>query len=92
MRLKTMEKQRDLSDPLTMRLPREVLEDIETIAGAFERSRSWVIVRALKAYLAAEGREVLDIVQARADLAAGGGVDADELLEELEAIVKGQAA
>jgi len=87
-----MEKQRELSDPLTMRLPVDVLRDIESIAKASDRSRSWVIVRALKYYLGGEGHEVLDIIRAREELANGGGVDADELIAELEAIVKGQAA
>lgn len=87
-----MEKQRDLSDPITMRLPRDLLSDIETIATACERSRSWVIVRALKAYLMAEGGEVLDVVRAREELMAGGGIDADDLIAEIDEIIKGQAA
>lgn len=87
-----MEKQRELSDPLTMRLPVDLLKDIETIAKVCERSRSWVIVRALKAYLAAEGGEVLDIVKARAELMAGEGIDGDDLIAEIEEIIKGQAA
>jgi predicted transcriptional regulator len=91
-RLKDMEKQRDLSDPLTLRLPREVLEDIETIAKACERTRSWVIVRALKAYLLTEGREVLENVKAREELAAGLGHDLDDVLAEIDAIIEGKAA
>lgn len=87
-----MEKQRELSDPLTMRLPVDVLKDIETIAKACERSRSWVIVRALKAYLMAEGGEVLDIVRAREQMMAGEGIDADDLIDEIGEIVKGRAA
>lgn len=87
-----MEKQRDLSDPLTLRLPRDLLADIEQIARACDRSRSWVIVRALKAYLAAEGGEVLDIARARDELADGGGVDGDALIAEIEALVKERAA
>lgn len=87
-----MEKQRELSDPLTMRLPVDLLKDIETIAKACERTRSWVIVRALKAYLGAEGGEVLDVVKARAELMAGEGIDADDLIAEIEEIIKGQAA
>jgi predicted transcriptional regulator len=87
-----MEKQRELSDPLTMRLPVEVLQDIETIAKACERSRSWVIVRALKAYLLAEGREVLENIKARDELAAGIGHDLDDVLAEIDAIIEGKAA
>jgi predicted transcriptional regulator len=92
MRRKEMEKQRELSDPLTMRLPIDLLKDIETIAKACDRSRSWVIVRALKAYVMAEGGEVLDVVKARAELMAGVGIDADDLIAEIEEIVKGRAA
>lgn len=87
-----MEKQRELSDPLTLRLPVDVLSDIEAIAKACERSRSWVIVRALKAYLMAEGGEVLDIVKAREELMADEGVDGDDLIAEIEEIIRGQAA
>lgn len=87
-----MEKQRELSDPLTLRLPVDVLKDIETIAAACERTRSWVIVRALKAYLMAEGGEVLDIVKARAEMLAGESYDLDDILAEVDAILEGKAA
>ncbi|WP_291666441.1 ribbon-helix-helix protein, CopG family [Bosea sp. (in: a-proteobacteria)] len=43
------------TDPIALRLPPEILSDIETIAAASERTRSWLIVRALKLYLAGEG-------------------------------------
>lgn len=87
-----MEKQRELSDPLTMRLPVEVLKDIETIARTCNRTRSWVIVRALKAYLAAEGGEVLGVVKAREERAAGLAYDLDDVLAEVDAILEGKAA
>ena len=87
-----MEKQRDLSDPITLRLPRDVLGEIERIAEACERSRSWVMVRALKAYLAAEGREILDIAKAQAGMDAGLGEDIDDVIRDIDAIVKGKAA
>ena len=38
----------ELSDPITLRLPLDMLSDIEKIAAGSERTRSWVIVRALK--------------------------------------------
>jgi predicted transcriptional regulator len=92
MRTKTVEKQRELSDPLTMRLPVEVLKDIETIAKTCNRTRSWVIVRALKAYLAAEGGDVLNVVKAREEHAAGLVYDIDDVLAEVDAILEGKAA
>ncbi len=82
----------NLSDPITLRLPLDLLAEIEAVAGACERSRSWVMVRALKAYLAQEGREILEIKQARKAVADGQGTDADDVLIELDTILKGAAA
>jgi predicted transcriptional regulator len=88
---KTMS-ERELSDPITMRLPLDVLSEIEKIAEICNRSRSWVFVRALKSYLAAEGREVIEIARARRDIENRLGQDLDDVIEEVDAIVKGAAA
>lgn len=82
----------ELSDPITLRLPVDVLGDIERIAGAVDRSRSWVMVRALRLYLAGEGEEVLSLLAAREQSAADGGHDADDVLRELMAIANGTKA
>jgi predicted transcriptional regulator len=87
-----MSNQRDLSDPLTMRLPLDVLAEIEEIAAICERSRSWVFVRALKSYLAAEGKEILDIAKARKAMEDGEAFELDDVIADVEAIVKGAAA
>jgi predicted transcriptional regulator len=81
----------NLSDPLTLRLPVELLAEIEMVAQACERSRSWIMVRALKAYMAQEGREILDIAEARKAVANGEGLDAEDVLAELDAIIKGNS-
>lgn len=84
-----------LSDPITLRLPADILSDIEKIAEGSERTRSWVIVRALKSYLAreAEGGICLSVLQGRKEAASGGGRDADDILAELDAIIRsGKAA
>jgi predicted transcriptional regulator len=83
---------RDLSDPIAIRIPLEVLADIERIAGVIDRTRSWVMVRALKLYLAGEGEEVLSLLRAREQNAEDGGHDADEVMRELEQIVTGHKA
>ena len=83
---------KDLSDPIAMRVPLDVLQDIERIAGAVDRTRSWVMVRALKLYLAGEGEEVLSLLRAREQNEKDGGHDADEVMRELEAIVAGTKA
>lgn len=85
-------KNQHLSGPITMRIPRDLLAEIEEIASLTERSRSWVIVRAMKAYLAAEGREIRDIAKTRCAIENGEGIDLDTVIEEAEAIIKGAAA
>lgn len=84
--------ERELSDPITVRLPLDLLAEIEDIAAICERSRSWVLVRALKSFLAAEGREIIELDKARRDFGAGLGVDLDDVIDEVDAIVKGAAA
>jgi predicted transcriptional regulator len=92
MEQKIMSNQSELSNPLTMRLPLDVLAEIEEIAAVCGRSRSWVFVRALKFYVAAEGREILDVAKARREMDAGEGEDLDDVTSQVDAIVKGVAA
>jgi len=87
-----MENQRNLSDPLTLRLPSDVLADIEAIARICGRSRSWVMVRAMKAYLASEGRDILDLDAARRAAAGEGATELDDLLAEMDRNLPGDAA
>lgn len=82
---------KELSDPITLRLPVDVLADVERIAAGAERSRSWVMVRALRHYLAtgSEGGDCLAILRGREEIAANGGHDFDDVMAELQAIVDG---
>jgi predicted transcriptional regulator len=81
-----------LSDPITLRLPLDILEDIEKIAETADRSRSWVIVRALKYYLMAEGSEILSIRRGREDIEAGRFREAEEFFTELDRLNREDAA
>lgn len=79
-----MENQRNLSDPITLRLPSELLAEIEAVARSCGRSRSWVMVRAMKAYLAAEGQEILELDRARQAAATDGATALDDLIAEMD--------
>jgi predicted transcriptional regulator len=81
-----------LSDPITLRVPQDILDDIEKIAETSDRSRSWVIVRALKYYLMAEGGEILSIKRGLEDEKAGRFVDAEEFFDELDRLNREDAA
>lgn len=81
-----------LSDPIALRLPVDVLADIETIAAASDRSRSWVMVRAMRYYLLNEGADVLEIAQGLQDVKDGKVHDLDAVLGELDRLAEDDAA
>jgi predicted transcriptional regulator len=81
-----------LSDPIALRIPEDMLKDIEAIARTAERSRSWVIVRALKYYLMQEGNDILQVMKGEEQIRNGEVIDADDLFAELMAPLKDDAA
>ena len=81
----------ELSDPISIRLPRDVLAAVEQVAKASDRSRSWVLVRALRRYLATEGADILAVVEGRAQIAEGDAHDMDDVLDEIERIIRAPA-
>ena len=81
-----------LSDPIALRLPVDVLADIETIAATSERSRSWVMVRAMRYYLLNEGADILEIAQGLQDVKDGKVHDLDTVLSELDRLAEDDAA
>ena len=75
---------KNLSDPIALRLPMDILSDIERIAEVTDRTRSWVMVRAMKAYLASEGRDILAVANGRKQISQGQSADLDDVLDELD--------
>lgn len=82
----------NLSDPIALRLPVDVLADIEKIAATADRTRSWVMVRAMRYYLATEGKDILEIEGARDGMRQGKFQDMDVLLDDLATLNKDDAA
>ncbi|PYE90096.1 CopG family ribbon-helix-helix protein [Phyllobacterium leguminum] len=82
----------NLSNPITIRLPEEILAAIEQIAETCDRPRSWVMVRALKTYLASEGADILAVKKGREQVAGGDVHDMDDVLEEIHQIVNRKVA
>ncbi len=72
---------------ISLRVPAELVEAFDAIAKGMERDRSWVMLRALKQYLEEEGADVLRELEGIAALDRGEGVDFDEAMEELDAII-----
>ena len=82
----------DLSDPITLRLPVDLLGDIEAIAKASDRTRSWVMVRALRLYMAGEGADILNVAKGLREIENGEAHDMDDVLGEIGDIVRGKVA
>ena len=63
----------------SVRLRPDLLERADRMAAAMERSRGWIIEKALERYLDAEEQDIEEVRQALADMDAGAVVDGDEV-------------
>ena len=80
------------SMPVSLRVPADLIETLDKIAAALERPRSWVMLRALRQYIADEGQEVLDVQEGVAELDRGAGIPIEDVLAEIdEFIAKAEA-
>lgn len=80
------------SESVTLRVPADVLGDIETIAKATDRSRSYIIVRALRTYLMNEGADVLNALRGKQQIADGEYEDIDDVIADMDRIIAGKVA
>ncbi len=80
------------TESVTLRIPTDILKDIDRIAEATERSRSFIILRALKGYLLNEGADVIAAIDGRAQLDAGEHEDFDAVLAEMDRLIAGKVA
>ncbi len=79
-----------LSTHVTLRVPSDVVEAFDRLAKILDRPRSWVLVRALRAYLEEEGTEIFEDAEALAD--DGETISAKEMLGEMREIIGGGGA
>ena len=75
--------------PVSIRVPADVVETLDKVAAVLERPRSWVILRAIRQYLADEGQEVLDVQEGIEEAERGEVVDFDEAMARFEEILAG---
>jgi predicted transcriptional regulator len=73
--------------PVSIRLPADVIETLDKVAAILERPRSWVMLRAIRQYLADEGQEMLDVQEGIDESERGEVFDFDEVLAELDEII-----
>lgn len=76
------------STHITLRLPSELVEQLDRLAAVLERPRSWVMQRALRQYLDAEGAEIAEDAESLAQLDRGEGAPFEGALRDVERIIK----
>jgi len=76
------------STHVTLRLPADLVEQFDRIATAMDRPRSWVMLRALRQYLEAEGAEIAEDIESLAQLDRGEGKPFETIFAEAEQIIK----
>ena len=70
--------------PVSVRAPAELIEQLDKVAAALDRSRSWVILDAVRTYLANEGQEALDVQAGLEEANRGETVPFEQVLAELD--------
>jgi predicted transcriptional regulator len=73
--------------PVSIRVPADVVERLDKVAAILERPRSWVILRAIRQYLADEGKEVLDVQEGIKEAERGEGIPIEDVLAEMDEII-----
>jgi len=77
---------------ISFRIHSEKVEELERLARATDRPRSWHIEQALDSYLAAQSWQIAQIEQSMAEMDAGKGIPHEEIKEELSRWGKGGKA
>jgi predicted transcriptional regulator len=76
------------SSHVSLRVPNDVIEAFDQLAAILERPRSWVMVRALRQYLADEGAEIFEDEESLAELDRGETVSSEEVLRRVREMIE----
>lgn len=71
--------------PITVRTDKHTVDAIDTLAGAMDRSRNYVVNQAIQQYLDVNAWQVKRIKEGLADARAGRVFPADDVLAEIAA-------
>lgn len=73
---------------VTLILPADLVERFDKIAAAMGRLRSWVVLRALRQYLEAEGAEIEEDIESLAEADRGEVEPFETIYAEAEKIIR----
>lgn len=78
---------------ISLRVPSDMIDAFERIAGALDRDRTWVMLQAFQFYLDREGQEILSDAEGIASVDRGETVDWNSAKARIDAaIARGAAA
>ena len=69
--------------PVSVRLPPDIVEKLDKVATIMQRPRSWVVLDAIREYLADEGQEMLDVQAGIEEADRGEGIPFEDVLAEM---------
>ena len=69
---------------LSFRVPRAKAEQLERLAGAMDRPRSWLLQRALDAYLDIQSWHIAHIEEGWRELREGKGIPHEEVIRSAD--------
>jgi predicted transcriptional regulator len=72
---------------VSLRLPTSLVGDFDRLAEILDRDRTWVMQKALVAYLTSEGAEILADAKGLEELDRGESIDLDDVLEKARKLV-----
>ena len=76
------------STSLSFRVAKEKAEQLEQLAVAMDRPKSWLLQQALEAYLDVQSWQIAHIEQGRRELREGEGIPHDEIVRWVESWTK----
>lgn len=77
---------------ITIRTDPELVDKVAALAVAMDRTRNWVVEDAVRQYVESQAWQVDGIEDAMASLDRGEGIDHDNVMAEMEALVTGRGA
>ena len=72
---------------ISTRVPEEFREELDVLARALRRDRSWIVEDAVRRYVAEEKAFIAAVLQGREDIQAGRLTDWEEVETELDRIL-----
>ncbi len=77
---------------ITIRTDPELVGKVAALAVAMDRTRNWVVEDALRQYVESQAWQVEGIKDAMASLDQGEGIDHNDVMAEMDALLTGAGA